>query len=321
MTTNFDAQESIAQALWKQWRAVGVHAAAPSGSELIDPEALLIESAISAHQLQDPRIADGAISWAVRHHDLIITARLKTLLNGYDASQREAFLMLSRRVADNVGRLTWPAAESASPWTPSTDVKLPRLSNHPALLRLRTRALFGANARAEAVAFLTSVGAKGTDLAVIEAATLFSKRYLAIPLQQLVDEGSVERWWLGNRQRFRLSPKALEFLGYPRHELQMQPKSVAGTSIPQVLSMPTGPEWVDWRSRFALARVCGRAFAQLREPTGPVMAMSDIQAHSPEFHRTGLHTPAPLQLNEDPASRRDELEGWLSDAIERLTTA
>ena len=112
-----------------------------SAHALIDPEALIIESAIISARIDDPRIADAAIAWSIQHHELIITARLKALLKLRAEADREAFLMMSRRIIDLAGRLAWPAAPTASAWKPSVDVRLPLLADRPELLRLRSRAL------------------------------------------------------------------------------------------------------------------------------------------------------------------------------------
>jgi hypothetical protein len=305
-STSPDVELAIAHALWMQWRSCGVQTGGSPARKLIDPETLLIESAIVADRLDDPRIADAAIAWASQHHDLVITARLKSMLKRYVDSDRVAFLTMSRRIIDIVGRLAWPAVEAASAWSTSVGVQLPRLADRPELLRLRTRALFGANARAEAVAFLTSVGVRGTDLATLERETSFSKRHLAGPLEQLAAEGSVERWWLGNRQQFRLSDPAREFLGYPL------------ASAHQLSPLAGGTGWIDWQVRFHLVRLIGDALTRIGGPGGTVSAVGRIRAAEGLLAQHGLQAPLPLEIDQEPADREGELAAWVAEATVQL---
>jgi hypothetical protein len=295
-----DIEHAIADTLWMQWRALGVQAASAPARSLVDPEALLIESAIVATHIEDPRIADAAIAWSIRHHELVVTARLKSLLKTYDESDRAAFLTMSRRVIDIAGRLSWPAAPSARAWKPSVDVRLPQLAGRPELLRLRSRALFGANARAEALSYLVCAGDQGVDLASLERATSFSKRHLAGPLELLVLEGSVERWWLGNRQLFRLRGAALELLGG---------------------SPPGALQWIDWSSRLRVARMIGAAAVLLQRPGGVVTAVGRIRAAADQLQRHGLDVPRPLEIDQEPDERIPELARWIDQATTQLLTA
>jgi hypothetical protein len=294
------AEEAIGAVLWRQLRAAGVLAAAMPAVRLVDPEVLIIESAIVAHRLDDARIADGAISWCVANHDLVSTARLKAQLRQYDAASVEAFGVLSRRVIDNVGRLSWPASDAATAWTPSTEVVTPRLRELPALLRLRARALFGANARAEALSSLACAGSVGMDLAEMVRATSFSKRHLAVPLDRLVDEGSVVRTWIGNRQRLRLHDDLRGLL--------------LGESSSAI-------EWVDWRERFALVRACGAALDTLARQRGVVPALASVLELRERFALDGITVPPALRVDEDSELRRGDTEAWLVAAIERLADA
>lgn len=295
--SSVEVEAQIAQTLWAQWKSCGVLTAGAGAHRLIDPELLVIESARSG----DSRLLDAATTWCVRHHDLLITARIKTLLAASVPDDQAAFRALAGHVSAHVARLSWPSDAPDRQWTPTTEVRLPTLSRPPELLRLRARALFGPNARADAVAFLRSIAPNDTELAVIEQATRFSKRRLAGPLQQLVEEGSVERSWLGNRQRFRLSETARNFLGYPK-------------------TTTTGPEWIDWCERFSLARICGEAASALR--AGDVYsALGGIRIHSARFQRLGLSAPAPLLVDENAELRIPGVLEWVTSAVQDLVLA
>ena len=65
MTTSTHASTvtAIGDVLWSQWRSLGVPAATQPANGLIDPEALIIYTAVFTDAFGDDRLRDGAISW------------------------------------------------------------------------------------------------------------------------------------------------------------------------------------------------------------------------------------------------------------------
>lgn len=303
--------ESLMNLLWSQWGALGVPAAARYSTALLDPEALLIETAVLTHERPESRVRDGAIAWAVRYHDFIATPRLKRLLARRDETAQAAFGVMSRQVADVVGRLSWPMAPSAPDWNPIIVAKLPKLDERIGLLRLRTRGLFGANARAEAVAYLACMDG-AVDLAVIERDTLFSRKQLSDALDGLVHANWVIRSTRGNALRFELSALARLQLRVPMRELRIGPREF------DVARTADAPPWIDWDQRYRLMRVLANAATALEAGSMFTSLASLLQADD-EFSALSLPAPASIARGEADEQVIARVAEWIERADTRLT--
>lgn len=292
----------LSDLLWSQWRSLGVPAAAPTSQLLIDPEALLFATASHLRKHPDDRIYDGAISWAIKYHSLITTALIKRMYADADADDQAAFEQLAGRVAQHTDRLTWPSNMNASTWEPATDPTLPDLAGAPALSRLRMRALFGANARAEVVTFLACISDQhGSDLASISRAIGFSKRHVATPLDHLALAGFVEKWMPANSHRYRLADAARPFLLASR-----QPSAAL--------------EWINWPRRYQLLRLIAAAQNQLNTQGGLVAATAMLKRSDKEFAGEGISALGTLPSAGWTTEQADRIRSWINHAAGQLTT-
>jgi hypothetical protein len=99
----------------------------------------------------------------------------------------------------------WPLFEDAPPWKIVFSRKsCLRPFESPALLNIRARSLFGASARADLVTFFLTHNR--SDFAVSDLSELgYSKRNLAILLEEISLSGLFEKHMLRNQLRYRLA--------------------------------------------------------------------------------------------------------------------
>lgn len=304
--TDFDAPTAVGNVLWGQWRELGVPAAAAPVVRLIDPEALILYTAIFTEAHPDDRLRDGAISWCVRYHQLVSTARLKRLRGLVRIGADDAFERFASQVGAHVKRLPWPTKDAPS-WTPSTKVELPRLDGRQTLLRVRCRAMFGVNAKAEAVAFMASVG-DHVMLAAIERHTGYSRTQIADGLSGLEHAGWVYRTTVGNATRYSLAAPARNVLMTPMVEHQVGPMPF------DVLRMSSGPTWIDWQSRFELLwHVIDASNALDRgDVLGSLAHLRDLED---EFRAAHMSVPRPLTDASASTEEVEELHEFIRDAV------
>lgn len=302
----------LANVLWNQWAALGVPAATTPSLVLIDLEALLVTTAIHTDTGTDVRLRDGAISWLAARHEYVATARLKHLISRLDDPvDRESVMRLTSQVAENVPRrLTWPKlSRDVQKWIASTSVA-PFAHWTPGLLRLRTRAMFGANAKAEAYAYLATV-AGSAELAVIEQRTDYSRRQIDDALKSLVDLGWVSRGTVGNRTTYALTDAGRQLVDAPLRWAKIGSK--------QVDQLPTVdvPSWVDWHERFRLLRLLGHVKTDL-DRGSTISAVATLQQASTEFQNLFHPVPEPIQADETMDHAANRVREWIPDAARRL---
>jgi hypothetical protein len=296
--------------LWSQWRSLGVPAATKPAERLIDPEALIIYTAVFTDAFGDDRLRDGAISWCVEHHDLIANTRIKKLRAAIGAGRDEAFARFAHQVIRYVKRLPWTPTADAPDWTPSTDIRLPALDQNPFLLRVRCRAMFGANARAEAVAFLACVG-DWAMLAAIERDTGYSRTQINDALDGLVKARWVSRSQLGNATRYGLTAHARDELTTPIVEHRH------GRRRFDVIRSPAAPTWIDWQPRFELLWHVAEAAAAL-DANDLIGAIATLRAQEEPFRLAHMSVPAPVRPDDDPVAYEADLVQFLADAVQNL---
>ena len=302
----------LANVLWSQWAALGVPAATSPSLALIDLEALLIATAIHTDIGSDVRLRDGAISWLATRHEYVATARLKRLLERSDYPvDREPVLRLTSQVDANVPRrLTWPKlAQDVQKWVASTTIS-PFATWTPGLLRLRTRAIFGASAKAEAYAYLATVPGS-TELAVIERRTDYSRRQIDDALKSLIDVGWVTRGGAGNRTTYALTDAGRTLVGAPLRWTKIGPR--------QVDQMPTVdvPSWVDWHQRFELLRMLSDVETDL-DLGATVSAVAQLRQAADEFARLFHPVPEPIRAEESIDAAASRVREWIPDAARRI---
>src|SRR5688572_17372885 len=141
MTPRASLIERLLDVAWAQWSALGVYGATSPSTLAVDLEALMILTTELAEA--DPRLRDEALDWWVRNARFSSKPRLKQLLKLSTATAQARFAPFARALADHAGG-TWPGADTGERWPVRLSGKSrgPDLE-HPALIRLKLRALFG----------------------------------------------------------------------------------------------------------------------------------------------------------------------------------
>jgi hypothetical protein len=302
-------RDLVLDLLWSQWRSLGVPAAVERSLLLIDLEALVIETASRTND-GESRIRDGAISWLVEYPQLVTTVRLRGFMRQVDPAVAHATSVLARQVADNGVRVSWAMADEAPRWKPGIDVKLPSLPERPELLRLRTRALFGANARAE-VAALLATHESPIAIPVVVARTGYSRRQVVEALGGLEMGGWVTRTMVASSSRFALAGTARATLGFAVRDLQL------GPGAHDLIRQSTAPTWLDWFDRFALLRLLERAAVQL-EAGDPIAALLAIRTADDAFRSQGIPIPDATGSHESSDELMQRIGEWTGGCARRL---
>lgn len=154
MTARVPLVERLLDLAWSHWTALGVAGASSPSAVAVDLEALLLLTAELA--VDDPRLRDESLDWCVRNCRFISKPRLKQLLKLAPPVTQSRFASFARALEEHAGG-TWPSAERGERWPVRLSGKsqAPDLQR-PALIRLRLRALFGVDARADLLAALLS---------------------------------------------------------------------------------------------------------------------------------------------------------------------
>jgi hypothetical protein len=181
---------------WSHWSGLGVRGTAEAPDTAVDPEALLYFTACLTEH--DPRLRDEVGDWWKRFHRYISVPRLTRMAGKFDKTVVEKY----QRLEQTFVALTATSGKAA----------LDHLRTRARTL-LRLRAVFGMNARAEVLLQLMASGSSGQGGATaLELSEIgYSKRNVALVMQDLVAAGIVIGTSESNRLRYRLAdPPALE---------------------------------------------------------------------------------------------------------------
>jgi hypothetical protein len=196
--------EALLDSAWRQWTTLGVAGVEgidATGGVAIDLEALLLLTAPLF--ADDPRLRDEVLDWCVRSHRFISKPRLKQLVKLASQPTQAAFTPFTRALQHRTGGV-WPLmaqAELEAPWGQLSGKSSAPDLQHPALLNLKLRALFGVGARADVIAAILNWPAPdfgASDLVFVG----YTKRNLADALDALADGGLLVSTRVGNRLRF-----------------------------------------------------------------------------------------------------------------------
>jgi hypothetical protein len=230
--------ETALDGLWAQWGALGVPGHGQGADRaVIDPEALLLLTCSLGRY--DARMFDEMLGWLVLHERLIDTQRLKNLLRDEGYTGGRVLSAVAAHLGGGKPTVKWHrlterhAGPSALPeplfFAPdgkpirvvrATDPVFARYGlqrekialreharpfnpEHPANLRLRLRALFGVNSRAETVTYLLLHQQAGT--AEIARATGYFKLTVYNTLAEMRLSGLLRSWESGGENVHRLN--------------------------------------------------------------------------------------------------------------------
>ena len=292
--------QTVIDGLWAQWSALGVpgHSAGDCCS-VIDPEALLLLTCSLGRY--DARMFDEMLDWLVLHERLIDVQRLKNLLRDERYAGGRVLSAVTEHLSGGKPALKWrrlterhagatemseplfylpdgrpiPVVREADPDFARYGLQREKIAlrrhaqtfnpDHAANLRLRLRALFGVNSRAETVTYLLLHEQAGT--AEIARAGYYFKLTVYNTLSEMRLSGMLQSWESGGENVHRLKDPFWEH--FPR------------------------ANWVNWA---ALLRVCEHVWTTLTEAERhcmdtPLLATELHQLAQkivPLLHRAGL---------------------------------
>ncbi len=220
-----EARATTLDLLWGQWITLGVsgHAAAASGDNMIDPEALLLGSTTLARI--DARLFDEVLDWLQDQADWINLQRLTRLHKDYSLGDPTVLSVIATRLARLPAHKKWSSFARTPVNPPTVPVPLfpddghfgapdadflahgwlrgparyrglsvaPRM-DHPGNLLLKLRALFGRQSRAEIMVWL--LAHESGHPAEIARQTGHFRRSIQLALNELERSGHIR----SNRQ-------------------------------------------------------------------------------------------------------------------------
>jgi hypothetical protein len=186
---------------WIQWIALGVDAVGERDDAVVDPEALIALTAELGDE--DARLRDVSTDWCVAFGRYVNGSRLKQVARELGTPPDAIGEYVATIKAG--GGPSWPLATQPRPdYATRGKVRLGSALSRPRL-RIRLRAAFGVNARADVLAALLASPEIGRSLADLARRTRFSKPSVAFAADALVLASLLEARTVGNERRFALT--------------------------------------------------------------------------------------------------------------------
>jgi len=194
-------QSALLNRAWIQWIALGVDAVGEPDDAVVDPEALIALTAELGDA--DARLRDVSTDWCVAYGRYVNGARLKQVVREL-RTPSEAIGEYVATVAASGGP-AWPmATEPRHRYATRGKARLDSARTRPRL-RIRLRAGFGVNARADVLAALLAAPRDGLSVADLARKTRFTKPSTAFAVDALVLAGLLEARTVGNERRLHLT--------------------------------------------------------------------------------------------------------------------
>lgn len=196
-------QGALLNRAWVQWAALGVDATVERDDAVVDPEALVALTAELGDA--DARLRDLSSDWCVAYGRYVNGSRLKQVVREL-GSPANAIGEYVATVAAASGP-SWPMATHPRPGYVRRQKARLDSAESRARLRIRLRAAFGVNARADVLAALLATSPGGLNAADLARVTRFTKPNVASALDALLLAGLVKARPVANERRFVLPPK------------------------------------------------------------------------------------------------------------------
>jgi DNA-binding transcriptional ArsR family regulator len=186
---------------WIQWIALGVDATGERDDAVVDPEALIALTAELGDS--DARLRDVSTDWCVTYGRYVNGSRLKQVVREL-RTPAEAIGEYVATVAA-AGGPSWPmATQPRSDYVARGKARLDSATARTRL-RIRLRAAFGVNARADVLAALLAAPKIGLSVADLTRQTRFTKPNVSFAVDALVLAGLLEARAVGNERRVALT--------------------------------------------------------------------------------------------------------------------
>lgn len=186
---------------WIQWIALGVDAVGEPDDAVVDPEALIALTAELGDA--DARLRDISTDWCVAYGRYVNGSRLKQVTREL-GTPPEAIGEYVATVAA-AGGPAWPMATLPRPDYATRGKARLGSALAPPRLRIRLRAAFGVNARADVLAALLGTPQVGLSVADLARKTRFTKPNVAFAVDALVLAGLLGARTVGNERRLVLT--------------------------------------------------------------------------------------------------------------------
>lgn len=196
-------QGALLNRAWIQWAALGVDATVARDDAVVDPEALIVLTAELGDA--DARLRDLSTDWCVTYGRYVNGSRLKQVARELGTPDDIIGEYVATVAAS--GGPAWPMGTRPRPdYVRRDKARLDSAESRPRL-RIRLRAAFGVNARADILAALLAASPGGLNAADLARITRFTKPSVASALDALLLAGLVTARAAGNERRFTLPPK------------------------------------------------------------------------------------------------------------------
>ena len=194
-------QSALLNRAWTKWIALGVDAVGERDDAVVDPEALIALTAELGDA--DARLRDVSTDWCVAYGRYVNGSRLKQVARELETPPQaigEYVATVAAATGPSWPMATRPRAEYVTRGKARLDSAVA-----PALLRIRLRAAFGVNARADILAALLAAPVIGLSVADIARTTRFTKPNVASAVDALVLAGLLDARTVGNERRLTLT--------------------------------------------------------------------------------------------------------------------
>lgn len=196
-------QAALLDRAWNQWAALGVDATAERDDAVVDPEALIVLTAELGDA--DARLRDLSTDWCVSYGRYVNGSRLKQVAREVGTPNAAIGEYVATVAAS--GGPAWPMGTKPRPdYVRREKARLDSANARPRL-RIRLRAAFGVNARADIFAALLAASPDGLNAADLARVARFTKPSIASSLDALLLAGLVTTRAVGNERRFSILPK------------------------------------------------------------------------------------------------------------------
>lgn len=201
-TSTSPLEGALLNRAWTQWVALGVDAVGETDEAVVDPEALIALTAELGDA--DARLRDVSTDWCVAFGRYVNGSRLRGVVGELGTPPDSIGEFVATVAA--AGGPRWPMGTRPRAGYRSRGKARLTSATSRARLRIRLRAAFGVNARADILAAFLSTRSLELNIADLARVTRFSKLNVASAVDALTLAGLLEARLVGNERRVRLAP-------------------------------------------------------------------------------------------------------------------
>ena len=233
---NWALQDKAVELAWRQWTALGVAGVAPLPEQGLDLEALIAFTPFAA--AADPRLERECLDWCVRiGPNRVSVSRLPRITRMFKPhADPDAVDLSSIASAGQADRVILHRGLDLSGKSRS-----PRLE-HPALVQLRSRHIFGVGARSDVITELVMNHSVMVRLSAMRPG--YRKRAMALAMEDLASAGVVTKLIINQTAHYKLiqeAPPPLAARAAPRQAARMDRTPRAGRSAARRLETHAQP--------------------------------------------------------------------------------